>query len=70
MVKDDGTTLTYKSNIFGQKTAGTTYFAVEIFTKENNVETFKNGFFVDFTDEANPKLFMNVTFEFAKGSFV
>lgn len=70
MVKDDGSTLTYKSNIFGQKTAGTTYFAVEIFTKENNVETFKNGFFVDFTDEANPKLFMNVTFEFAKGSFV
>lgn len=70
MVKDDGTTLTYKSNIFGQKTAGTTYFAVEIFTKENNVETFKNGFFVDFTDEANPKLFMNVTFEFTKGSFV
>ena len=70
MVKDDGTTLTYKSNIFGQKTAGTTYFAVEIFTKENDVETFKNGFFVDFTDEANPKLFMNVTFEFTKGSFV
>lgn len=70
MVKDDGTTLTYKSNIFGQKTAGTTYFAVEIFTKENNVETFKNGFFVDFTNEANPKLFMNVTFEFTKGSFV
>lgn len=70
MVKDDGTTLTYKSNIFGQKAAGTTYFAVEIFTKENDVETFKNGFFVDFTDEANPKLFMNVTFEFTKGSFV
>lgn len=70
MVKDDGTTLTYKSNIFGQKEEGKTYFAVEIFTKENNVETFKNGFFVDFTDEANPKLFMNVTFEFAKGSFV
>jgi lipoprotein len=70
MVKDDGTTLTYKSNIFGQKASGKTYFAVEIFTKENNVETFKNGFFVDFTDEANPKLFMNVTFEFTKGSFV
>ena len=70
MVKDDGTTLTYKSNIFGQKAAGTTYFAVEIFTKENDVETFKNGFFVDFTDETNPKLFMNVTFEFTKGSFV
>lgn len=70
MVKDDGTTLTYKSNIFGQKEEGKTYFAVEIFTKENNVETFKNGFFVDFTDEANPKLFMNVTFEFTKGSFV
>lgn len=70
MVKDDGSTLTYKSNIFGQKEEGKTYFAVEIFTKENNVETFKNGFFVDFTDEANPKLFMNVTFEFAKGSFV
>ena len=70
MVKDDGTTLTYKSNIFGQKASGKTYFAVEIFTKENNVETFKNGFFVDFTDQANPKLFMNVTFEFTKGSFV
>lgn len=70
MVKDDGTTLTYKSNIFGQKTSGKTYFAVEIFTTKNNVETFKNGFFVDFTDEANPKLFMNVTFEFTKGSFV
>ena len=70
MVKDDGTTLTYKSNIFGQKASGKTYFAVEIFTKENDVETFKNGFFVDFTDEANPKLFMNVTFEFTKGSFV
>ena len=70
MVKDDGTTLTYKSNVFGQKEEGKTYFAVEIFTKENNVETFKNGFFVDFTDEANPKLFMNVTFEFTKGSFV
>lgn len=70
MVKDDGSTLTYKSNIFGQKEEGKTYFAVEIFTKENNVETFKNGFFVDFTDEANPKLFMNVTFEFTKGSFV
>ena len=70
MVKDDGTTLTYKSNIFGQKEEGKTYFAVEIFTTKNNVETFKNGFFVDFTDEANPKLFMNVTFEFTKGSFV
>ena len=70
MVKDDGTTLTYKSNIFGQKEEGKTYFAVEIFTKENNVETFKNGFFVDFSDKANPKLFMNVTFEFTKGSFV
>ncbi len=70
MVKDDGSTLTYKSNIFGQKEEGKTYFAVEIFTKENNVETFKNGFFVDFTDEANPKLFMNVKFEFTKGSFV
>ena len=70
MIKDDGSTFTYKSNIFGQKTTGKTYFAVEIFTKENNVETFKNGFFVDFTDEADPKLFMNVTFEFTKGSFV
>ena len=70
MVKDDGSTLTYKSNIFGQKEEGKTYFAVEIFTKENNVETFKNGFFVDFSDEKNPKLFMNVTFEFTKGSFV
>ena len=70
MVKDDGSTLTYKPNIFGQKEEGKTYFAVEIFTKENNVETFKNGFFVDFTDEANPKLFMNVKFEFTKGSFV
>lgn len=70
MVKDDGSTLTYKSNIFGQKEEGKTYFAVEIFTTKNNVETFKNGFFVDFTDEANPKLFMNVTFEFTKGSFV
>lgn len=70
MVKDDGTTLTYKSNIFGQKEEGKTYFAVEFFTTKNNVETFKNGFFVDFTDQANPKLFMNVTFEFTKGSFV
>ena len=70
MVKDDGTTLTYKSNIFGQKEEGKTYFAVEIFTTKNNVETFKNGFFVDFSDEKNPKLFMNVTFEFTKGSFV
>ena len=70
MVKDDGTTLTYKSNVFGQKEEGKTYFAVEIFTKENNVETFKNGFFVDFSDEKNPKLFMNVKFEFTKGSFV
>lgn len=70
MVKDDGSTLTYKSNIFGQKEEGKTYFAVEIFTKENNVETFKNGFFVDFSDEKNPKLFMNVKFEFTKGSFV
>lgn len=70
MVKDDGSTLTYKSNIFGQKEEDKTYFAVEIFTKENNVETFKNGFFVDFSDEKNPKLFMNVTFEFTKGSFV
>ena len=70
MVKDDGSTLTYKSNIFGQKEEGKTYFAVEILTKENNVETFKNGFFVDFSDEKNPKLFMNVKFEFTKGSFV